>query len=379
MRFLTWLGKRPGIFYIFSLGIGLCILCVFFFKLRGISTKTYENFVNRDNLLHFVKSNVDHVQNNTFQGNKWSFDGNEFQSNLSNYGVLNVHTWGFACELTLRKFVQNPLFPISPNVQAFVNNLELKWMEQKSKDVKKFGRRIFGYLFVPHTGNFKFSMSSSFDAELWLSRDHHWRNLKLLCKSGSSLTDENLVSKSRNSKENYSSEIRLKQGRPYFIEILLMHSPPESFYLKWKAPHSEIFEEILNKFLHPYMGESLRFKEFIKTVPLTLATQSYINSHPKQSILSSTKKLHSGVKSLEWNDVNLALPVCRYQPDYVGKRVWQQYYAVEHYVNPSYVYPELKHAMIKDGKWDPWFPLDQKDALGIVEKYLKHVEGAYPG
>ena len=317
-------------------------------------------------LKHANLTSKANIHNNIFQNLSKLNDNFESEPepprNTSIDGALNVHTWVFACKLSLQKFLQNPLFPVAPNAQTFTGNLKIKWMEQSSKDVKTFGQRIFGFIFAPFTGRYKFSMLEKSDAELWLSKDISWKNVQLLCK--------------RNSSEFYSSEVHLKKHHFYFIEILFTQIPQNSFHLTWKMPHSENFEEILKKYLYSFMGISNR--KFIN-VPLTLATYRYINSHPKLSILPSTKMFLSGVKYIEWNDVKAALPLCDYHPGYVGKRVMHQYHAVEKFVNPSYVYPEVTHAKIKDGKWIPWFPLSKKEALSIVEKYLKYLGDAYPG
>ena len=373
MRCLRWfrisIPKTRRIFYICSSFIGLYLLLILVLKVKdftvlkspisGLSLLKHSRLTSAKPIT--ANANVPNI---ILQKHTGGFES-ELPRNWSINGALNVHTWAFACELSLQKFLQNPLFPISPNAQTFVGNLEMKWIEESSKNVKTFGRRIFGFIFAPFTGKYKFSMSVSSNSELWLSRDLNWKNVQLLCK--------------RNSSEFYSSEIHLKEHHFYFMEILLTQTPQNSFHLMWKMPHSENFEEISKEYLYSFMEKSLEFKEFIKDVPLTTVTQSYINSHPKHSILSSTEKFLSHVKYVEWSDVKLALPLCRYQPGYVGKRVLHQYHAVEDFVNPSYVYPEVKHGNVNDAKWNPWFPLSEKEALDIVEKYLKHLGDAYPG
>ena len=196
-------------------------------------------------------------------------------------------------------------------------------------------------------------MSSSVDAKLWLTSDRRWQNSQIFCKCEGSIADQ------RNLREFHSSEIHLKQ---------------RSFHLRWKVPHSKNFEVLSHKYFHSYIKESLGFKEFMKDVPLTPATQSYITTLPKHSILSRTEKFYLGIRYLEWNNVSPALPVCTYRPGYVGKRVVNQCDVLEHFVNPSYVYPEIKHVSLRDGKWNPWL-----DTFAVVERYLKKLGDAYPG
>jgi hypothetical protein len=370
MRSLRWLRifvPKTRQLCIFSLFIGLYFLFILILKVKDFAVLTP---INGTSWSEHTNANLTSNAHNKILQNSNGHSGGNFEANepepprdSSIDGALNVHTWAFACEVSLQKFLQNPLFPISPNAQTFLSNLEMKWVKENSQDVKTFGRRIFGFIFAPFTGRYSFSMSVNSDAELWLSRDVHWEGVQLICK--------------RNSSEFYSSEIHLKENHFYFIEISLTQTPQNSFHLTWKMPHSKNSEEISKKYLYSFMGKSNQ--RFIKDVPLTSATQHHINNHPKHSILFSTEKFLSGVKYVEWNDVKFALPLCHYQPGYVGKRVLHQYHAVETFVNPSYVYPEIGHAKIKDGKWNPWFLLGKEEALAVVEKYLKYLGDAYPG
>ena len=370
--------KKRRLLCIFSLSIGLYFLFTFVLSFKKINVKTP---IKAGAWLKFV--NVNSTASISNHGILQSYHKHLTDSGVPRHstvrGFLNCHIWAFACKPSLQQILQNPLFPISPNVQQFVDGLAIQRMGQKSKDVKGFGKRIFGFIFAPVTGRYKFSMLTSCDAEVWLSMDRKWQSpFQLVCKSGQnnvSATNSNM----QNSSKLYSSEIHLSKDQFYFIEISLAHVPENYFYLNWRLPNSEKFEEISKKYLYPFMKESSDFKEFIKDVPLTPITQSYINNHPQHSILSSTRKLLSGIKYAEWHDVKLALPVCHYQPGYVGKRALHQYYAVEHFVNPSYVYPEVKHPQVKEGKWDPWFPLSKNEALSIVEKYMKYLQDAYNG
>ena len=366
MRFLrrcrVGIPKTRRILCAFLLFMGLYFLYILVLRVRSFIISTPTNETSWLDNLKRDKVNVHNVLQNSSELNE-EVESSEPEPprNSSIDGALNVHTWVFACELGLQKFLQNPLFPVSPNAETFVGKLEIKWVEQKSEKVKTFGRRIFGFILAPSTGRYKFSMVINSDAELWLSRDTYWENVQLVSQ--------------KNSSKFYSSEVHLKEHQFYFIEILFIQISQNSFHLTWKMPHSEDFEEISKEYLYSFMGKSNQ--KFIREAPLTKATQRYITSHPKLSILSSTGKFLSGVKYAEWNDVKSALPLCRYHPGYVGKKVLHQYHAVEKFVNPSYVYPEVIHAKIKDAKWNPWFPLSKEEALGIVEKYLKYLEGAY--
>ena len=384
MRSVKWFRiaapiKARRILCVLSLFVGLYFLFTFVLNFKDFTVKTPVNGASWLKLVRVNSSLASNGDNRISQNYLEDVRGPHGPRTLSVHGFLNCHTWAFACKLSLQKFLQHPLFPISPNAQQFVDSLEMKKMGKESKDLQTFGRRIFGYIFPPVTGKYKFSMLTSCDVELWLSADEKWESSpRLLFKARQndlSTTDSNMQSSS----ELYSSEIHLRKNHFYFLEILLTHVPHEYFYLNWKLPNSKKFEEISRKYLYSFMEKYSEFKEFIKNVPLTPITQSYINSHPKHSILSSTRSLLSSVKYVEWRDLKLALPMCRYQPGYVGKRVLHQYYAVEHFVNPSYLYPEVKHPQIKDGKWDPWFPLDENEALNIVERYMKHLEDAYTG
>ena len=376
-RFRISTTKR--IFYISLLLIGLYALLTLLFKMKAFTVKLPVSNVKW--LSYVMKKSPKTHSEFSLNFNNSSL-GNRSPRNSSIHMFLNSHTWAFPCENSLQKFLQNPLFPISPNKQMLVDSLDMNGVEQNTKDIKTLGQRIFGFIFAPVTGSYQFSMLTNCDAELWLSKNSNLQNVQLLCKSGdknklSNLEEKNLESK--NVSEFYSLVVHLNENQFYFMEILLLQLPQNFFHLKWKVPHIRNFQEIPKKYLYSFMGKSLEFQGFITNVPFTLPTQSYINKQPKLSILSSTEKFLSGFQYLQWTDVKLALPPCPYQPGYVGKRVLHQYYAVEKFVNPSYVYPEVKNTKLKDGKWVPWFPLSEEETLDIVGKYLKKLKETYPG
>ncbi|XP_046847388.1 beta-1,4-N-acetylgalactosaminyltransferase 3-like isoform X2 [Xenia sp. Carnegie-2017] len=176
----------------------------------------------------------------------------------------------------------------------------------------------------------------------------------------------------------YSLEIYLKKNHYYYIEVLLTQQPNGAFFLKWRIPTGQRFEAITTDYIFTFMPNNLVFKEFMKLVPLHNQWQSFIYRHPRHSILQNTEQLLSVDKYLEWDNVKEALPLCKYQPGFVGKTVLHRYHAVEDFVNPSYVYPQVAHSNISDGKWIPWFPLNEKEALDIVDLFLNHLETAYP-
>ena len=281
-------------------------------------------------------------------------------------GRLNVHVWQFDCNFKFEEFLNYPIFPASPHLQSLTNTLDIQWRNTKSS-VGSRAQRVFGFVLAPVSGNFKFALSSSSSTELWLSKDKNWQNAQLICK----LAWHDVPGR-RSSLQN-SSEVFLESSRFYFIEILHIgnNSNNHSLQVTWKTPRSKNFEKIPEIYMSSFTEERLRLKQIIREIPLT--------KYREQSIPETTKSSVTTRKYLHLSEVMLALPSCPYNPGYIGKPVKIQYDTVKNFVNPSYVYPEINHAKIRDGKWIPWFPLDPKIAENVTQKYLKHLEMAYPG
>ena len=298
-------------------------------------------------------------------------------------GSFNVHVWTFPCSSSIEKLVEYPLFPIAPHVQTLADTLDVQLKNLKNivLDNKDFGERVFGFVRMPVSGNYRFALSCNGSAELWLSKDGNWENVQLMCKTGArSETPWNRKYDFRSNSHQISAEIFLESNRFCFMEILHVQSGGNpSLQVEWNPPYSRNFEIINKTFMYSFTQEHLSFKEFIQSIPVTKSVQSYDTKHQNNSILENKKFLVTDAKYLHSDEVNLTLPLCSYNPGYVGKSVTYQYETVEKFVNPSYVYPEVKHPKITDGKWIPWFPLDEKDATTVTEDYMKHLELVYPG
>ena len=173
---------------------------------------------------------------------------------------------------------------------------------------------------------------------------------------------------------NISNEIFLEQGIFYFIEILQVQTAGiHNVLVKWRPPDSKKFKKIQKTFLFSHNGQYSSLNELVELASVAK------HSREEESILENTKFLRDSSKYLDFHEVSSALAICPYNPGYTRKQVSSSYQAVEEFLNPTFVYPEIRHNKLKDGKWIPWFPLNKNDAETITEKYMEHMEHAYPG
>jgi hypothetical protein len=105
---------------------------------------------------------------------------------------------------------QCPQFPKWPNEQVYLEQLEIPKNQEG-----EYGTQIRGYLHPPAGGQYVFNIAGNNQAELWLSRDEHPENVKLIaCVPQWSLPRDWHANPSQT-----SAAVELKAGGVYYLEV----------------------------------------------------------------------------------------------------------------------------------------------------------------
>ena len=175
----------------------------------------------------------------------------------SNEG-LNTHVWYDLCLKTLETLCRVPLFPNTPAAREITTRTNLTRKKQSD-----FGQRLFGFLRPQESGFYRFAVSSDDSSEIWLSSNGNWQDSQLIARVGEK---EIVASSPRDRFDLYSTqisdEIKLEQGKAYFIDILHVEAGGlNHLQVSWMRPNGKVFEILEGKFLSRFLADNYEGKE----------------------------------------------------------------------------------------------------------------------
>lgn len=279
-------------------------------------------------------------------------------------GNLNLHIWYDICARNFNTSCSFPLFPKAPDVRILVDESLIAPNEKIDTNSSRV-LRIFGFLTPKYSGRYSF-MVTSCDAEVWLRENTSYSKVRQVFNSDRMSTEK------RNSR--VSSEIDLKARRKYFLEVVAScRKRRKKLQLLWRTPKSASFRLIDPSTLSHYYNDSYlkHLKSFGDTLPDSPACAArrhkklYFHDHRVTTYIS-----HDIVKDV--------LPYYTYKPSYTVEHEVGRYQAVTRHVVHTFVYPFPEHPNLRDEKH--WiFPLDEEEALSVVNRFVKYLDKAKPG
>lgn len=164
---------------------------------------------------------------------------------------LTLMTWGSEYIKDLRSFIDFPHFPKYPAAVQF---------GLKSALVLPFssptGGWLSGSLLVPKSGEYRFAISSSGEAQLRLSSDSEPDKSRVIASLVFPTSDTPRPTAGEYDKHSTqtSRSIHLYKCRSYFIEVLFYNDQKDGHVeIAWETPNSLEYKRIPTLFLSPYI------------------------------------------------------------------------------------------------------------------------------
>ena len=294
---------------------------------------------------------------------------------------LNLHTWEKHCRMSLEQLCNYPIFPKAPDRRTFVENLNI------ASSRSEVGVRVFGYLTPNMTGEYVFSVTSQGLAELWLSKNRHWKDAKKVACTKPSESTPNLMSGRK--KTHFSSSIYLVAEHTYYFEAICVRSilkrSVPSIQIAWRTPEKTTFEIISKAFLTLYTNDNAKAKTktFDDDLPNVLACAQLDSPGDRNKYMTPER-----LSYLESTAVSKALDFCEYRPSYIldpaSSLGFKRYDGVVKNVHKMYSFPFSDiDGVIRNDEAAAHFliayPLQEQDSWSVVDRYMGAIEKTYPG
>ena len=291
---------------------------------------------------------------------------------------LNQHTWEGRCLQSLEKLCSFPIFPKAPDRRGIVDNVNIS---SNAKQVT--GLRLLGFLRPNVTGEYFFSVETNGFVEFWLSKSISWKGGAKIAHgypTGKLPKDESL--------ESSNLSVKLSAQHAYYIDIVyargeIRNNNGPQVKLAWKRPDKNVFEVIPGEFFALFKNDSdmAEMKVYDDDLPDVLACESvrlkFASEHMKPERITY----------LESSAVRNALNFCDYNPSYLLNPAnvagFRQYQGVYKYVHKTYTLPYSSVYGITRGRGGPAFlaefPLEEREARSVVDRYTAALEKRYAG
>ncbi|XP_068742280.1 N-acetyl-beta-glucosaminyl-glycoprotein 4-beta-N-acetylgalactosaminyltransferase 1-like isoform X2 [Montipora capricornis] len=308
------------------------------------------------------------------------YDCRRLSNRSSLSGYLNVHEWYGWCGYAVDDLRREPRFPLKPHVigrlQRFATEVTVR---------RNSGRRIFGYIHPPVTGNFLFAISSADGSELWLSADDDPQNSRKIAYLGdpeNQYAATTRFSEFTSRKSQISEKIRLEAGRAYYVEVLQKQKKnQEHVEVAWQLPGKDNLAIIQSQHLSQYIDYSAEEEE-IRNRTICICknhpTLSFaFNKFMTQEKYDIRDDFHTRVETLPHSAVSDALPSCPYSPSYlVSRKLAENEAIVKGYIKVLRVFPDdksdvnMSHVINDHISWGNK-KIPKKESLQIVSSYMK--------
>ena len=243
--------------------------------------------------------------------------GNKLFTNTKR-GSLNVYVWRDMCSDSIDVLKSKLGFPYNPWRKSFTKSVNIYTLESS-------GQRIFGYIFPPISGRYKFKISYYGSVDVWISPDSLPSNA-VQCM----LSQQNTIHQiyrmlfSKNHKVEYFTA-SLVAGSKQYIEIMHATSSEAVLELQWKKPQSRVYELISSQFLFPYHDDSnieiVPESYYPPPIPMHIpSAQMILLMHPKDARNSVFSLPTVDINALEEDRV---FPSCVYRPAYLSNSRWK--------------------------------------------------------
>ncbi len=173
----------------------------------------------------------------THKGDVWSFT-----TTVPGLGTVIAERWDNIEGDNLDTLKSNSKYPNNPDVTEVLTQFS------SDLDLDNYGGRIYGWLYVPATGEYTFWLSADNQGELWLSTDDDPENVRLIANE-SNWSPPNTWATG----EQQSDPIPLQAGNKYYIEALWKEgSGGDQCQVAWRGPGIPAITIIPGTNLSPY-------------------------------------------------------------------------------------------------------------------------------
>lgn len=171
-----------------------------------------------------------------------------YTTNAALHG-LTLLSWRSTYITDLKSFKDYPLFPKHPASVQFNMKASLRLLQPVST-----GGWLFGLLFVPETGDYRFALSTSGEAELKLSKTSEPEGTRVIASLAFSERQPK-PGEYRKYSAQTSVSVFLRKCKAYYVEVLFhTHTKDSHIELAWETTTSLKYEVIPARYLSPYIG-----------------------------------------------------------------------------------------------------------------------------
>ncbi|XP_031566882.1 N-acetyl-beta-glucosaminyl-glycoprotein 4-beta-N-acetylgalactosaminyltransferase 1-like [Actinia tenebrosa] len=292
-------------------------------------------------------------------------------------GSLNLHVWYGWCGYTTDDLRRDPNFPERPHTRTTLSEFKINRTFYSSWR----GKRVFGYIHPPKTGNYKFFISSRDSSDLWLSTDDTPNNTRMIAYLGEASDqygDNSNPGEYKKISSQQSQNISLIANKPYFIEMFYKKKGGEEhLQVAWTIPGSTKPEVIGSKYISRYLVESKGSATSERTKCINHGDPGLAlryNKHMLFQIADIRDDYFVTAKLLDHSEVNDVFKGCSYKPKYLPKHLKRQFQS-QQIVRHSWVYPNDNTTMAKGNRDDEIsignMIIPEKEAKSVASSFMR--------
>jgi hypothetical protein len=178
----------------------------------------------------------------TYTGDVWSFT-----TTLNGLGTIGIDIWEGTFGPALDTLLDDALYPDSPTRSEVLTEMGTQLIEGTEDSYEgSYGAQIYGWLYVPVSGDYTFYFTSADEGELWLSTDDDPGNIQMLANEP--------VWGSYDTFSHITDPVPLLDSEKYYIMARWVESSDwDHCQVAWQGPGIPTMEVIQGSFLSPYM------------------------------------------------------------------------------------------------------------------------------
>ena len=241
------------------------------------------------------------------------------------------------------------------------------------------GLRLLGFLRPNVTGEYFFSVETNGFVEFWLSKSISW-------KGGANIAHGYPTGRLQESLESSNLSVKLSAQHAYYIDIVyargeIRNNNGPQVKLAWKRPDKNVFEVIPGEFFALFKNDSdmAEMKVYDDDLPDVLACESV------RLKFASEYMKPERITYLESLAVRNALNFCDYKPSYLLNPAnvagFKHSHGVYKHAHKTYTLPYSSVDGITRGgaAFLSEFPLEEREARSVVDRYTAALEKSYAG
>ncbi len=252
---------------------------------KGVVTEPnlYVGLLEREKTYYWRVDESDGLD--VFPGDIWSFT-----TTLEGLGTIVMEMWDSIAGSTLDALQSDIRYPGSPSSTELLT--EFSTAESIGDN---YGAKIYGWLYVPISGDYTFFFTSADEGQLWLSTDDSPENVQMLATE--------LVWGGYDTFSHKSDPVSLISGNKYYIEAIWKEGGDwDHCQVAWQGPGIREMEIINGSFLSPFLPLA-SYGAVPQSGSVDLQTNSVLRWLP--GINAEMHNLYLGTSMDDINNVNV--------------------------------------------------------------------------